>query len=85
MKKVKSIWSLTTIMMVALMTVINISCSKEVTPEIKIPTGSEDFFSKSMDFNSSAAEKKLTFSSNVSWTATVSETRAGSSWLSVTL
>ena len=77
----KSIWCLTTIMMVAAMNLLTVSCSKdEVIPEIKIPAGSEDFFTKSMDFDSPSGEKKLTFTSNVAWTASVS----GSTWLSVT-
>lgn len=85
MKKMKDIRCLTTIIMVAAMSILNFSCSKDdVTPEIKIPTGSEDFFKKSMDFGSSASEKTLTFSSNVSWTASVSATRAGVDWLTVT-
>ena len=84
MKEKKIINCLATIMMVAAMSVLNFSCSKEVIPEITIPTGSEDFFKKSMDFESSAAEKKLTFSTNVSWTASVSATRGGVDWLSVT-
>ena len=80
----KNIKCLAAIMMVAAMSILNFSCSKDVTPEITIPTGSEDFFKKSMDFESSAAEKKLTFSTNVSWTASVSATRGGVDWLSVT-
>ena len=77
----KSIWCLTTIMMVAAMNLLTVSCSKdEVIPEIKIPAGSEDFFTKSMDFDSPSGEKKLTFTSNVAWTVSVS----GSTWLSVT-
>ena len=84
MKEKKIINCLATIMMVAAMSVLNFSCSKEVIPEITIPTGSEDFFKKSMDFESSASEKKLTFSTNVSWTASVSATRGGVDWLSVT-
>lgn len=84
MKKKKNIKCLAAIMMVAAMSILNFSCSKDVTPEITIPTGSEDFFKKSMDFESSAAEKKLTFSTNVSWTASVSATRGGVDWLSVT-
>lgn len=80
MRKVKGIWCLTTIMMVVATSLLTMSCSKDVIPELKIPTGSEDFFTKSMDFDSYAGEKKLTFSSNVSWTASVS----GSTWLSVT-
>lgn len=81
MRKVKSIWCLSAVMMVAAMSLLTVSCSKdEVVPELKIPTGSENYFAKSMDFDSPSAEKKLTFTSNVKWTATVS----GSSWLSVT-
>lgn len=77
----KSIWCLTTIMMVAAMNLLTVSCSKdEVIPEIKIPAGSEDYFTKSMDFDSPSGEKKLTFTSNVAWTVSVS----GSTWLSVT-
>ena len=68
-------------MMVAAMNLLTVSCSKdEVIPEIKIPAGSEDFFTKSMDFDSPSGEKKLTFTSNVAWTVSVS----GSTWLSVT-
>ena len=84
MEKMKNIKCLAAIMMVAAMSILNFSCSKDVTPEITIPTGSEYFFKKSMDFESSAAEKKLTFSTNVSWTASVSATRGGVDWLSVT-
>ena len=85
MEKMKNIKCLATIMIVAAMSILNFSCSKDdVTPEIKIPTGNEDFFKKSMDFTSSASEKTLTFSSNVSWTASVSATRAGADWLSIT-
>ena len=83
MKKEKNIKCLATIMMVAAMSILSFSCSKDVVPEITIPTGSEDFFKKSMDFESSAAEKKLTFSTNVSWTASVSATRGGVDWLTV--
>lgn len=84
MEKMKNIKCMAIIMMVAAMSILSFSCSKEVTPEITIPTGNEDFFKKSMDFESSAAEKKLTFSTNVSWTASVSATRGGVDWLSVT-
>lgn len=81
MRTMKSIWCLTTIMMVAAMNLLTVSCSKdEVIPEIKIPAGSEDYFTKSMDFDSPSGEKKLTFTSNVAWTVSVS----GSTWLSVT-
>ena len=79
MRRVKSILYLTTILIVAAMGVLTVSCSKEVVPELTIPTGNVDYFTKSMDFDSQAGEKKLTFSSNVSWTAAVS----GSTWLSI--
>ena len=81
MKKMKKLCCLTTIIMVAAMSMINVSCSKdETTPELKIPAGSEDYFTKSMDFDTPSAEKKLTFTSNMPWTASVS----GSTWLSIT-
>ena len=81
MRTMKSILCLTTIMMVAAMSLLTVSCSKdEVIPELKIPAGSEDYFTKSMDFDTPSGEKKLTFTSNVAWTASVS----GSTWLSVT-
>ena len=68
-------------MMVAAMSLFTVSCSKDdVVPELKIPAGSEDYFTKSMDFDTPSAEKKLTFTSNVPWTASVS----GSTWLSIT-
>ena len=72
---------LAVVMVAAAMCMVNVSCSKDETiPELKIPAGNEDFFTKSMDFDTQAGEKKLTFSSNVSWTASVS----GSNWLSIT-
>ena len=81
MRTMKSFWCLLTIMMVAAMSLLTVSCSKdEVVPELKIPAGSVDYFTKSMDFDSPSGEKKLTFTSNVAWTASVS----GSTWLSVT-
>ena len=55
-----------------------------VTPVIEVPTGSEDYFSKNMDFDYSASEKVLVFSSNVPWTIKVADTRDGSQWCTVT-
>jgi hypothetical protein len=61
-----------------------VSCSSDdITPEIQIPEGCDDFFTRSMDFDSDASEHEFTFSSNVPWTISVSETRAGNSWLTV--
>lgn len=81
MRKMKNLWCLATIMMVVVMSLFTVSCSKDdVVPELKIPAGSEDYFTKSMDFDSPSGEKKLTFTSNVAWTVSVS----GSTWLSVT-
>ena len=57
--------------------------SEDLTPVIEVPEGSENYFSKSMDFDSDGSEKTLTFTTNVPWTMTVAETRNGSSWLSV--
>lgn len=59
------------------------SSDDEVTPEISIPAGNVNYFTKSMDFDSSASEKSFTFSSNVPWTLSVAETRNGSSWLTI--
>lgn len=55
-----------------------------VTPIIEVPTGAEDYFSKNMDFDYSASEKMLAFSSNVPWTIKVADTRDGSQWCTVT-
>lgn len=56
----------------------------DVTPEITVPNGSDNYFVKSMDFGSSASEKTFTFSSNVPWTLSVADTRSGSNWLLAT-
>lgn len=67
-----------------LLSIVITSCSKsDETPEISIPSGSENYFLKSMDFDSSESEKSLTFKTNVSWNISVSDTRSGSNWLSV--
>lgn len=72
----------------ALLAVLNLgitACSDdEVTPELNVPTGNENYFTKSMDFSPSASEKTFTFSSNVSWTLSVADTRSGSNWLTAT-
>ena len=84
MKK-KSLFSLLTLMMVVTQIVTFMACSEDddVTPEISVPSGKDDYFAKSMDFEPSAAEKTITFNTNVAWTLSVADTRSGSSWLIV--
>lgn len=74
-----------TILFLSTLSALCMSCSKDddVTPEVQVPAGNENYFEKSMDFDSPAAEKSFTFSSNVPWSISVSETRNGSSWLTV--
>lgn len=83
MNSMKNLWSLMTIM-VTILSVTLSACSSDddVIPQISVPTGNENFFEKSMDFESSATEKSFTFTSNVAWTLNVADTRDGSSWLS---
>ena len=77
-------WLLTFIT-VATQIVAFAACSNDdvVTPEISVPLGKDDYFGKSMDFESSAAEKSIIFSTNVAWTLSVSDARSGSNWLTV--
>lgn len=58
------------------------SCS-DVVPEVTFPAGTTDYFKSNVDFDSNAGEKIITFTSNVSWTASVDETRDGSTWCKV--
>ena len=85
MKKKNCNWSWLTVLILSAFSAFWVSCSKddEVTPEIQVPAGNENYFEKNMDFDSPAAEKSFTFSSNVSWSISASETRNGSSWLTV--
>jgi hypothetical protein len=85
MNKKRFYESMLTIIMVSMLCVVFASCSSddEVIPKITVPNGTENYFSKSMDFDSPASEKNLTFTTNVPWTISVSETRNGISWLSV--
>ena len=62
---------------------VGCSSDDDAAPQLSVPAGFENFFMKSMDFDSSAGEKTFTFNSNVTWTLSVAETRNGSSWLSV--
>ncbi len=60
------------------------SCSKdELIPEISFPTGTPDYFKTSIDFDNRANEQTITFTSNVPWTASVDNTRDGSSWCTI--
>lgn len=81
----KQIFRLSWSMIVAVMSWGMFACGSDddIAPEISIPSGNEDFFAKSMDFGASAAEKALTFSSNVAWKLSVADNRDGSNWLSV--
>ena len=81
----KCLFSLLTFIMVATQVVTFTACSNDddVTPEISVPFGKDNYFAKSMDFESSAAEKAITFNTNVAWTLSVADTRSGSSWLTV--
>lgn len=57
------------------------SCSKEeVAPEITFPEGATNIFKSSIDFDCNAGESIITFNSNKPWTATLADTRDGSSW-----
>lgn len=60
------------------------SCSKEeVAPEITFPEGATNIFKSSIDFDCNAGERIITFNSNKPWTATLADTRDGSSWCSI--
>ena len=53
MNSMKNLWSLMTIM-VTILSVTLSACSSDddVIPQISVPTGNENFFEKSMDFES---------------------------------
>ena len=68
----------------ALIALLLSSCSKdELIPEVIFPVGTTDYFQTSIDFDNKAGEKTISFTSNVAWSASVDETRDGSSWCSV--
>lgn len=64
------------------------SCMKgpeqAVIPEIKVPAGVDDYFKKSIDFESGGGEKLMIFSTNVNWSMQVTGTQNGIKWLTVT-
>lgn len=80
----KILLSLLTIMVCSMTILTLIACSSdEVTPEISVPVGNENYFKKGINFESSASKKSFKFSTNVAWNLTVADTHSGSSWLSV--
>lgn len=61
-----------------------LSCSEdEIIPEITFPEGSTDYFKTSVDFDNTSGEKSISFTSNVDWSASVDQTRDGSTWCTV--
>jgi hypothetical protein len=59
------------------------SSDEETKTEITVPAGNQDFFSKTITFDSSASEKSFTFTTNRKWTVSVADTRDGSTWCTV--
>ena len=45
------------------------ACSSDdsLVPSITVPTGTENYFGKNIDFDASAAEKSITFNANMDW------------------
>ena len=60
------------------------SPEKMTVPEIKVPDGVDDYFKKSIDFESQGGEKLMIFSTNVKWSMQVTSTQNGIKWLTVT-
>lgn len=52
-------------------------------PVVNLPIGSDDVFANGMNFDSSASEKELVFTTNVTWAITVAEARDGEKWCTV--
>lgn len=48
--------------------------SKSLVPEISVPAGNVNYFGASMEFDAPATEKEVVFSSNVPWSAQVTQT-----------
>jgi len=56
--------------LMVLMTVLFSSCSSDdspTIPSITVPEGAENYFVKSVNFDTSAAEKTITFTTNMDW------------------
>ena len=76
------------IVSVIILSVFFISCSSEKeqeTPEITLPIGSEDYFSKSIDFDATGGEKVVTFTSNMNWNANISTTPNNVDWCTLSI
>lgn len=45
------------------------ACSSDdpLVPSITVPTGSENYFGKNIDFQTTASSKDITFNSNMDW------------------
>ena len=76
---------LRTFMFVALMPALAlslVSCDPEsdVTPEVSVPEGYEDYFTEDLSFSCLGGEAKVAFQINVAWSM---EVVGGSDWLSV--
>lgn len=55
--------------LLALMVAIVSACSSDdpLVPSITVPTGSENYFGKNIDFQTTASSKDITFNSNMDW------------------
>lgn len=85
-KSMNKCYALILTLMLGFCSVIVSSCSDEETPiipEITFPEGTEDFFVDDIIFSSSANHKKISFKTNVDWNISVSQSRNGKEWCSV--
>lgn len=55
--------------LLALMVATVSACSSDdpLVPSITVPTGSENYFGKNIDFQTTASSKGITFNSNMDW------------------
>ena len=61
------------------------SCSNDpIVPEVTVEPNMENYFTKNLDFDSSAGEKTFSFNSNVEWAISVAHTMSGEAWCTVT-
>lgn len=56
---------------------------EELTPEITFPTGTTNYFISGINFDNRPNTKTISFTSNVPWSASVDDTRDGSTWCTV--
>lgn len=73
------------IVFVVITNAIFFACSSDapVTPEITIPESSMNYFTEAIEFPSSGGSKILSFTTNVDWTLSISNTQNGSNWCAV--